>query len=78
MSRDLVRAERGTLDGYDLVVWAEVAPDPAAVLAELDDYAAAGTTWWIETAKPEPDWYAGLRARIARGPAGDLIAEEST
>ena len=60
--RDLVRAERGSLDGYDLVVWAEVAPDPAAVLAELDDYAAAGTTWWIETAKPEPDWYAGLRA----------------
>lgn len=69
--RDLVAARRGTLEGYDLVVWAEVAPDPVAVLDELADYAAAGTTWWIETAKPEPDWYAGMRARIALGPAGD-------
>jgi alkanesulfonate monooxygenase SsuD/methylene tetrahydromethanopterin reductase-like flavin-dependent oxidoreductase (luciferase family) len=69
--RDLVRARRGSLAGYDLVVWAEVATDPVAVLAELPGYAAAGATWWIETAHPGPDWYAGLRDRIALGPAGD-------
>ena len=69
--RDLVLRLRGSLDGYDLVVWAEVTADPAAVLVELPEYATAGTTWWIETAKPEPDWYAGLRRRIARGPSGD-------
>lgn len=68
---ELVRERRGSLDDYDLVVWAEVAPDPIAVLDELPAYAEAGTTWWIETAKSEPDWYAGLRTRIARGPAGD-------
>lgn len=69
--RDLVLERRGSLDGYDLVVWAEVTPDPAALLGEIDNYADAGTTWWIETAKPEPDWFEGLRARIARGPGGD-------
>jgi alkanesulfonate monooxygenase SsuD/methylene tetrahydromethanopterin reductase-like flavin-dependent oxidoreductase (luciferase family) len=68
--RDFVAAERGTAEGYDLVVWAEVAPDPNAVLDELPAYEASGATWWIETAKPEPDWYAGLRARIAQGPDG--------
>ena len=68
--RDLVLAERGSLDGYDLAVWAEVADDPAAVLAELPSYADAGATWWIETARPEPGWYPALLRRIARGPGG--------
>jgi hypothetical protein len=68
--RDLVQARRGSLTGYDLVVWAEVAPDPVALLAELPSYMDAGATWWIETAKPEPGWYAGLRRRIALGPTG--------
>jgi alkanesulfonate monooxygenase SsuD/methylene tetrahydromethanopterin reductase-like flavin-dependent oxidoreductase (luciferase family) len=68
--RDLVLDQRGSLDGFDLAVWAEVAADPAAVLDELPAYAEAGTTWWIETAKPGPDWYAGLRRRIDAGPSG--------
>ncbi|HEX5120824.1 MAG TPA: LLM class flavin-dependent oxidoreductase [Pseudonocardiaceae bacterium] len=61
--RDLVLERRGSLDGYDLVVWAEVAPNP-----DLSSYVDSGATWWIETAKPEPDWYGGLRRRIALGP----------
>ncbi len=62
--RDQVLARRGHLDGFDLAVWAEVADDPAAVAAELPAYAEAGATWWIETAKPEPGWLAGLQRRI--------------
>lgn len=69
--RDLVTARRGTVSGYDIAVWAEVAPDPVAVAAELPSYVDAGATWWIETAKPEPQWYEGLRERIAAGPAGE-------
>lgn len=72
--RDLVATHRGSLDGYDLVVWAEVAPDPEKVAAELPGYEDAGATWWIETAKPEPDWYEGLRRRIALGPTGSSTA----
>jgi alkanesulfonate monooxygenase SsuD/methylene tetrahydromethanopterin reductase-like flavin-dependent oxidoreductase (luciferase family) len=68
---EFVRAQRGNLDGYDLVVWAEVADDPTAVGAELPEYERAGTTWWIETARPGPDWYGALRRRIVAGPAGD-------
>jgi hypothetical protein len=51
-----------------MVVWAEVASDPAAVPALAREYAAAGATWWIETAKPEPGWWEGVQARVATGP----------
>lgn len=62
--RDQLLAQRGHLDGFDLAVWAEVADDPAAVAAELPAYTRAGATWWIETAKPEPGWLAGLQRRM--------------
>ncbi|QNK82155.1 LLM class flavin-dependent oxidoreductase [Nakamurella sp. PAMC28650] len=66
--RDQVVAERGHSGGFDLAVWAEVAERPDEVAAELPGYAAAGATWWIETAKPEPGWLEGLRTRIAGRP----------
>jgi alkanesulfonate monooxygenase SsuD/methylene tetrahydromethanopterin reductase-like flavin-dependent oxidoreductase (luciferase family) len=59
---------RGSADGYDMVVWAEVASDPAAVPALVREYGQAGATWWIETAKPEPGWWEGVQARVAAGP----------
>jgi len=69
--RDLTIERRGTTDGFDLVVWAEVAEDPIAVAAELPAYEQAGTTWWIETARPpQADWYSDLRDRISVGPTG--------
>lgn len=69
---DVIRTERGSLDGYDVAVWAEVAEDPGGVLAELPAYEEVGVTWWIESAEPgrDTDWYAGLTRRIAAGPAG--------
>lgn len=30
-------------------------------------YEAAGATWWIETARPGPGWWDGVKARVARG-----------
>ena len=68
--RDQVLRERGGLDGFDVAVWAEVAVDPAAVALEQAAYETAGATWWIETAKPEDGWLAGLTERIAAGPVG--------
>jgi alkanesulfonate monooxygenase SsuD/methylene tetrahydromethanopterin reductase-like flavin-dependent oxidoreductase (luciferase family) len=53
----------------DLVVWADVAPDPAAVPDLARPYAEAGATWWLESARPdEPAWQNTLRHRIAAGP----------
>jgi alkanesulfonate monooxygenase SsuD/methylene tetrahydromethanopterin reductase-like flavin-dependent oxidoreductase (luciferase family) len=70
--RDLVLERRGSVDGFDLVVWAEVADDAAALVQELPAYEEAGTTWWIETARPpQPDWYDHLLRRIRCGPAGE-------
>lgn len=66
--RDLVTGQRGNVENFDLVVWAEVADGPEAVAAALPDYQAAGATWWIESAKPGPGWYPNLRRRIAQGP----------
>jgi alkanesulfonate monooxygenase SsuD/methylene tetrahydromethanopterin reductase-like flavin-dependent oxidoreductase (luciferase family) len=56
--------QRGGLDGYELAVWAEVAKQPAD---EIDAYQEAGATWWIETARPEPDWWLGIKDRVAAG-----------
>ncbi len=66
--RDLVLAERGSLDDYTIAVWAELAEDPASVAAELPAYVDAGATWWIETAKPGDGWTELLARRIALGP----------
>jgi alkanesulfonate monooxygenase SsuD/methylene tetrahydromethanopterin reductase-like flavin-dependent oxidoreductase (luciferase family) len=66
---DLVAARRGSTDGFDLVVWAEVAQDPVAVAAGLPAFEEAGATWWIESARPgSGDWHDDLRDRISAGP----------
>ncbi|HEY6480917.1 MAG TPA: LLM class flavin-dependent oxidoreductase [Streptosporangiaceae bacterium] len=66
--RDQVTAARGSVSGFDLVVWAEVAEEPGEVAALARPYAEAGATWWIETAKPEPGWLEQVTARVAAGP----------
>lgn len=66
--RDLIRRERGTMTGYTLAVWAELAADPADLASELPAYGEAGATWWIETATPRGAWQDALRRRIAAGP----------
>ena len=68
--RERVTAARGSADGYDVVVWAEVAAHPGEVPAVAAAYQAAGATWWIETAKPEPEWWDGVTRRVAAGVLG--------
>jgi alkanesulfonate monooxygenase SsuD/methylene tetrahydromethanopterin reductase-like flavin-dependent oxidoreductase (luciferase family) len=66
--RDRSGAARGTSDGFDLVVWADVEPDPASLPQTLAPYEKAGTTWWIESARPDDKgWQDGVRQRIAAG-----------
>jgi len=55
---------------FDVVVWAEVAAEPAAVPGLAVPYQEAGATWWIETAKPEPRWWEGITDRVAAGVLG--------
>ena len=61
---------RGTGDGFDMVVWAEVARVPGDLPTMAHPYADAGATWWIETARPELGWWEGVQARVAGGPIG--------
>jgi hypothetical protein len=68
-----IAAKRGSADGMDLVVWAEVAPDPAAVPEIAAPYQDAGATWWLETAKPEDGWWEGVRQRVAAGVQGAVM-----
>jgi alkanesulfonate monooxygenase SsuD/methylene tetrahydromethanopterin reductase-like flavin-dependent oxidoreductase (luciferase family) len=70
--RERVSAARGGTDGFDLVVWAEVAPQPAEVPALARPYQDAGATWWIETAKPAPGWWDGVTRRVAAGVLGTM------
>lgn len=53
---------------FDVAVWADVADDPSEVAAVVPGYARAGATWYIETARPVGDWFAGLERRIEQGP----------
>ncbi|HUZ25560.1 MAG TPA: LLM class flavin-dependent oxidoreductase [Streptosporangiaceae bacterium] len=69
--RARIGANRGAADGVDLVVWAEIAADPAAVPQIAGPYQEAGATWWLESARPDgPDgggWWDGARQRVAAG-----------
>jgi alkanesulfonate monooxygenase SsuD/methylene tetrahydromethanopterin reductase-like flavin-dependent oxidoreductase (luciferase family) len=58
---------RGTADGFDLVVWSDVAAKPAEVPAMAEPYVANGVTWWIESARPGDGWWEGAQARVAAG-----------
>jgi alkanesulfonate monooxygenase SsuD/methylene tetrahydromethanopterin reductase-like flavin-dependent oxidoreductase (luciferase family) len=62
-----IAAARGSADGVDLVVWAEVAKDPADVPAIAGPYQEAGTTWWIESARPGGGWWEDVQRRVAVG-----------
>jgi alkanesulfonate monooxygenase SsuD/methylene tetrahydromethanopterin reductase-like flavin-dependent oxidoreductase (luciferase family) len=62
-----IAAARGSADGVDLVVWAEVAEDPADVPAIAGPYQEAGTTWWIESARPGEGWWEDVQRRVAAG-----------
>jgi alkanesulfonate monooxygenase SsuD/methylene tetrahydromethanopterin reductase-like flavin-dependent oxidoreductase (luciferase family) len=62
-----ITATRGSADGVDLVVWAEVAADPSAVPQIARPYQEAGATWWIESARPGDGWWEGARQRVAAG-----------
>jgi alkanesulfonate monooxygenase SsuD/methylene tetrahydromethanopterin reductase-like flavin-dependent oxidoreductase (luciferase family) len=64
VSGQIASLRAGGAEGYDMAVWAEVA-QPSADL--LDEYQAAGANWWIETARPGPDWWPGIQARVATG-----------
>ncbi len=43
-------------------------PARAAVSDLAGPYEQAGATWWIETARPEPGWWDGIKTRVAASP----------
>lgn len=80
---ELVAAERGGVEGFDVVV---VDGNPEwntpAVRAEVAEYAAAGVTWWVEEIDPwrfggtaESPW--PLQAMMERVRAGPPRAQSS-
>ncbi len=64
---DRVTKLRGSSAGFDLVVWAGLEPAAGEVTALMPAYADAGVTWWVESARPEPQWWQRTRMRVARG-----------
>ncbi len=58
-----VRARRGSLDGFDVVV--NAGPPPHASVA---DYEAAGATWWMASMGEFPGWLEELRSIVDAGP----------
>lgn len=54
---------------FDIVIEGTTAADAAAARAQVQPFADAGATWWIESPWGIPD-VASLRARVAAGPPG--------
>ena len=65
---ELIGAERGSLDGYEVVHGGRSEPG-AAGAADIAPFAEAGVTWWVEALEPEGDWQAGALRRAAAGPS---------
>jgi alkanesulfonate monooxygenase SsuD/methylene tetrahydromethanopterin reductase-like flavin-dependent oxidoreductase (luciferase family) len=65
--RERIVALRGSAAGFDLVVWAGLEPAAGEVDALLPAYQDAGVTWWVESARPEGQWWQRAPMRVARG-----------
>ena len=65
---DVVRAERGTLNGFEVVTAGVTPADPAAAARTVAAYAAVGATWWLETLEPRRGDLRELAARVDAGP----------
>jgi alkanesulfonate monooxygenase SsuD/methylene tetrahydromethanopterin reductase-like flavin-dependent oxidoreductase (luciferase family) len=67
-----LRADAGlTMDGYDVIVEGDTIGGWVEHVAPLDEWEAAGGTWWIESwwnVERGPDGLAEVRRRIAAGP----------
>ena len=65
--RRFVEAQRGTLDGYDIIVGGRKRSDDwEGERARIRAVAGAGATWWCEYIPPAE--ITDMRAAIARGP----------
>jgi len=58
-----IRDRRGSLDGFDIVV--NPGPPPHGT---VDEFAAAGATWWMDSMGDFPGWYDELRGVVEAGP----------
>ncbi len=65
--RDQAWSARGTPEGFDLVVWADLEREAGDVERVAPAYVAAGATWWIESARSGPGWQAEAASRVSRG-----------
>jgi alkanesulfonate monooxygenase SsuD/methylene tetrahydromethanopterin reductase-like flavin-dependent oxidoreductase (luciferase family) len=64
--RSALQAERGELDGFELV---NAGVSAGAIDSErVAEFAQAGATWWLEIIEPRRGALDELRARVAAGP----------
>jgi alkanesulfonate monooxygenase SsuD/methylene tetrahydromethanopterin reductase-like flavin-dependent oxidoreductase (luciferase family) len=63
-----VRAERGSLEGFEIVTAGVTPADGSEAAAVVAPYSDVGATWWLETIEPLRGDLATLRKRIEAGP----------
>jgi hypothetical protein len=65
----VVRAERGDLDGFEVVTAGYSESSSRETVAHrIAPYAEAGATWWFETLEPRRGDLEELRERVRMGP----------
>ena len=73
--RAQVAAARGTADGFDLAVWAEVAPSPRRCPAWPPRTRRQGRPGGSRPPSPGPRWWEGITARVGAGVLGERSQE---
>ncbi|GER85393.1 MAG: LLM class flavin-dependent oxidoreductase [Thermogemmatispora sp.] len=66
--RRFLLAERGSLEGFDLVVGGSSPQNPVAARRQVLQFAEAGATWWVEFILPSAKEAAETLHRIQQGP----------
>lgn len=66
---DVMKAQRGTLEGFDIVCEGRTdGLEKHVDAAQITPYREAGVTWWLEHATEGRDAIGDMHARIQRGP----------
>ena len=70
-SLEVVKAHRGSLDGFDVVASGRVAHDDSdRSQSHIDEFRAVGASWWFEWIDETPGTFEASLAAVRRGPPG--------
>lgn len=63
-----IRSKRRSMKGYDIVMYGHTPTDKAKAAKQIERYARAGATWWLEGLGLDRGSIAAMKRRVSAGP----------